>query len=398
MTVSSNDFDPESAIPFLSEHFFKESNKILKLPDEISEAFYKALTLMRGNTELRRMARESHRKQYCSGGLEEHEELIWPEHSMLESLMGDQAGMFAAVVLISGLPKTIERYQSKGIPMDVLVETMSDVEVWIRDYRNKQGVWGFDNVDWLKHHLAGRLFRLGRLQFISDPLHYKIHVFRNTFSGEVIAFPSTGIHYRSDGQMDGTNDSYVSEGGWMSSFEVTEKEIIGTPLSSSGYAHHKTLRLPKTQWRPVLAEGDTVLHIHIAEGSKMTHELCRESYRKALEFYPKYFPEKPFSAFACGSWLLSPQFQQLLPDSSNIVRFQKDLYLFSILSQDHWTLSRVFGERQIDPATAPRDTMLRRAILDHMAQGHRMYSGAGFILREDAGNGSFAQNYLRLSF
>jgi hypothetical protein len=33
MRVCLSEYDPETAIPFLSEHFFKESNKILKLPD-----------------------------------------------------------------------------------------------------------------------------------------------------------------------------------------------------------------------------------------------------------------------------------------------------------------------------------------------------------------------------
>lgn len=245
--------------------------------------------------------------------------------------------------------------------------------------------------------MAGRLFRLGRLQFIHDPLDYKIHVFRNTINGQVIAFPSECARYRGDGQLDGTNDIFDQATGWTSSFKVTDNEIIGTPLSSLGNALPETVCLQKEQWQPVLKHGDCVLHVHIAEGSKMTHELCRESYRRALEFFPKYFPEAPFSAFACGSWLLSPQFRKLLPDLSNIVRFQKDFYLFPTLSQDRETLSRVFGTEQIDPATAPTDTLLRRVIIEHMSQGHRMYSAAGFILIEDSRNESFARNYFTSS-
>jgi hypothetical protein len=68
------------------------------------------------------------------------------------------------------------------------------------------------------------------------------------------------------------------------------------------------------------------------------------------------------------------------------VRFLNDYHLFPLKSKEEWTLDRVFGTPQIDPATAPRDTRLRRAMLDFMAAGHRMIAAGGFILREDAHN------------
>jgi hypothetical protein len=51
-----------------------------------------------------------------------------------------------------------------------------------------------------------------------------------------------------------------------------------------------------------------------------------------------------------------------------------------VLSNDKATLSRVFGEYPIDVDSAPRDTTLRRAILDWMRAGGRMCSASGFIL------------------
>lgn len=144
MTTNSCDDGQASSIHFLSDDFVKEANEILRLPDEITEAYHKAVTLMNGNIQLRRLAWESHCKLYCADAPDKHEAQIWPERSVLEQLMGKQAGIFAAVVLISGLPKLQTWYRSKGIATEVLVDTLSDVEIWMRHYHKKQGVWGLE--------------------------------------------------------------------------------------------------------------------------------------------------------------------------------------------------------------------------------------------------------------
>jgi hypothetical protein len=103
----------------------------------------------------------------------------------------------------------------------------------------------------------------------------------------------------------------------------------------------------------------------------------------AKEFFPRYFPEKAFDAFACGTWLFDPQFQQLLPASSNIVRFQKEFYLYPFKGDDSGTFHFVFGEKPSDLSLAPRDTLLRRKILEHIAAGGHFYAEGGFILMND---------------
>ncbi|TJY39834.1 hypothetical protein E5161_18010 [Cohnella pontilimi] len=371
---------------FLSESYLQTANEILRLPPDIYGAYETAMRLMRENGKLAEWAVESRGKLFRSWETDELTDDLWPEYEALEHLLGEQTGMFYAVVLISGLPDTIDDYRTKGLPPGILTDTMEDVTVWIRDYRRRYGKWGFENFDWLKLHFTGRLFRLGRLQFVHDPFGYKIHVFRHVRTGEVAALSAASIWYDRHGLIDGNNGMSDEEGRWESSYEERERAIVGTPISSGGYARRETLCLPKEEWKKVLAENDPVLHVHIPEGGKMSHELCRKSYKLALEFYSAYFPELEFKAFACGSWLLSPQFRRLLPESSNIVRFLNDFHLFPLKSMEEWTFSRVFGKRHIDPATAPRDTALRRAILEFMAQGNRMISAGGFILREEARN------------
>ena len=66
-----------------------------------------------------------------------------------------------------------------------------------------------------------------------------------------------------------------------------------------------------------------------------------------------------------------------------MVRWQRELYLFPIASGDRSGLYSMFGQDDVDPATAPRDTSLRRAVLDHLAQGGRLIAGGMFLLTED---------------
>lgn len=69
--------------------------------------------------------------------------------------------------------------------------------------------------------------------------------------------------------------------------------------------------------------------------------------------------------------------------TSNMVLWQRELYLFPWSSNGKAGLFSIFGEDEIDPASAPRDTSLRRAVLDHLAAGRPLRNGAMFMLRED---------------
>ena len=66
-----------------------------------------------------------------------------------------------------------------------------------------------------------------------------------------------------------------------------------------------------------------------------------------------------------------------------MVHWQKELYLYPIPSGDRSGLRFIFGKDDIDISTAPRDTSLRRALLDHLQLGGRLISGGMFFLCEN---------------
>lgn len=62
-------------------------------------------------------------------------------------------------------PDVVAFHGGLGLPSSVSRDTLADVGLQLRINRRVHGRFGLDTWSWLTHHLAGNLFRLGRLQF-----------------------------------------------------------------------------------------------------------------------------------------------------------------------------------------------------------------------------------------
>ncbi len=67
--------------------------------------------------------------------------------------------------VIACCERTYAVYQEKGIPDEIFYDTMGDISIWAKNFRDKYGYPGFGAVNWISNHLNATLFRLGRLQF-----------------------------------------------------------------------------------------------------------------------------------------------------------------------------------------------------------------------------------------
>ncbi|MBD2864543.1 acyltransferase domain-containing protein [Paenibacillus oceani] len=353
------------------------------LPDEITEAVRHGAARIREDAALSDKARQFHRELFV-------ERLPHGEVNERLRASGPHSGMLAAVVYMGALPQTISWYESKGIPENVLVDTLQDMAVWMRHYKRYQGEWGLGQTNWLIKHWTGKLFRLGRLQFIFTTYRKPVIAFRHRQTGRIAALSDSVVRYRADGQVDGTNGISDPEHGWTSVYTYDGNIHTGHLISKDGSAVRSPVRLSDAEWELVLEPGDTVLDVHIPEGGKMSHELCRDSYGQAVTFAARHFPEVPYKGFVCSSWLLGPVFKQLLPADSNIVRFQSDYYVTPIKSDEDQTLERVFGfgTKLDDLPRLPRETTLQRIVYDHLAAGGRIYGAAGFLLKDHSAGGT----------
>jgi hypothetical protein len=296
--------------------------------------------------------------------------------------------MFQLLFVLFALDKTLKKYKALNIPYEVAQDTFTDINIWVNNYRSKNnGRWGLSNLAWIYLSISAQMFRIGSLQYLCRPFHFYARFYRNVDDNSVIILSKSGIKFRQDGLLDGTNDICDENGGYVTELDEVESFVNSNCFIKDGYAYKKDIKLPKSQWEAVLYEGVESLAMHIPKGAKISYDDCLDSLYNAYVFFKMRFPERPLRSFHCGSWLLEPQLQKLLPPSSNIVGFQKFFHLFPLDGWEYSFFDRAFG---VVPdnifefiKTAPRTTALQRAIIDHLSGGQRLHASAGAIFFND---------------
>jgi hypothetical protein len=122
--------------------------------------------------------------------------------------------------------------------------------------------------------------------------------------------------------------------------------------------------------------------VHIPGGEPLDPAASQASFDWARRFFPTHFPEESVTCFSCYSWLLDDQWAQYLPESSNIMQFQRRFHLLpeapeaDPASGDADILRFVF-HRDVDStaispallAELPQETTLQRAFVAHLRNG-----------------------------
>jgi len=76
-----------------------------------------------------------------------------------------EKGIFPLFVLGFLADYALSINNDRGIPKNITIDTLKDVNIWIANYKNQYNVLGLGEFNWLRNHYMGTLFRLGRLQF-----------------------------------------------------------------------------------------------------------------------------------------------------------------------------------------------------------------------------------------
>jgi hypothetical protein len=292
--------------------------------------------------------------------------------------------MFYLLAYLSGLPAAEQMYIRRGIGLDIFHDTFLDIRIWLLRAYEEHHTWCFDEFKWIALHLKGEIYRLGRLQFALTRYaeHFDAFAFRNKYTGEIMLLCKPKIALREDGYALGAGrmqeEQPIEGEGWHAIFEETAQGWRGNRVVPLGYALREPVFLPKADWEIALQEGDTLLDFHIPRGEKMTMEECRESLRRGYELFERLEPERTIKGGFCHTWFFTPQIQRFLPPESNLVRFQREFYLFPYAGTPRFLWDYTFG-RWIKPETAPRDTSLRRAVLDWIEQGGELFDLPGLM-------------------
>lgn len=126
---------------------------------------------------------------------------------------------------------------------------------------------------------------------------------------------------------------------------------------------------------------DRGVMLHIPQTGPLAPDGVRESLRAGRSLLRRRFPEEDTKVRACVSWLLDPQLAEYLPESSNIVAFQR-LFRIGPAKDDDGDVSVrkfVFGDLRTPVDALPQGTGLERALVQHWRAGRHWRVHVGWL-------------------
>lgn len=125
------------------------------------------------------------------------------------------------------------------------------------------------------------------------------------------------------------------------------------------------------------------IYIHIPKGSDLNEKDVDESICLVQEYIKKYYPELKNEklAYYTQSWLLSPEVKEILPASSNILKFQNRFNIIEYEENDYDFLNFVFksGIEKVDYIDLPETTTLQRKLKAKLLNGDKLHLGLGIL-------------------
>lgn len=314
----------------------------------------------------------------------------------VEEVFGNHSSLFYLHAALERLPCTEQRYRELGIGEDLFVETLRDIGMHVQRAYDLVGYYCIRNFTWIWRHLEARMFRLGRLQYLIMPFNGAVKGFYNSSKDILLLLSKGGIELRENGDMQGVCKKEKTAGGFITQYLETEDSYVGNPVTPYGKGIQAQIRLKKKAWEKILDENDCLLDIHIPKDGEFNLKTVMDSYEQAGHFFKKFFSGVTIKGMYCHTWLFSPQLQEMLPGNSNIVRFQRQFYLYPTVGSVDFLWKNVFNDLT-EVKDAKPDTFLRRKVLEYIEEDKEIFDLKGIFLDAAGtfGNSSYMDKYDR---
>ncbi len=306
-----------------------------------------------------------------------------PDVCRLECIRKPGGGIITLAMALAALPLIREKHRQMNLPEHLWEKNALWIGQTIDNFRRAHnGEYGQDarQTFWLDFAVQGRLFRIGRLEYL---LHrtpdYLPCIYRSSSTGKVRAIARDGWELTSDGfrALAGEEIARTAQVDFGHDF------IRGIPVYPDGRAGiTEMVSLPLNEYQSVFSDHDYIPSCHMPGGGGMTPEAVKSSLLEAVDFFEKYL-HLYIKGIVCESWVFNPQLAEFLP-KSNIEKFQNEVFLFPGPPEKRCGLFFVFGRddgENLD--NYPAETSLQRAF-------HRLWQkygiarcGGMFILRDE---------------
>ncbi len=288
--------------------------------------------------------------------------------------------------IIANLRPTCKELEERGMEKHLISSSLFFFDRFITAAIEKAGKPAFGKEHFSLYNLVIYItnFIFGRLRFeIHKDSNRPVRIFAN--KGGELCVLMDNIRLHKSGHILGSFNCTDEEGAFDADFVETDETYEGYTVDKATRLVKKArVTLSKKEWKPVFVPGDDVIKVHIPNGGRMTKELCEESYRIAMEVFPRCFPETTFKGFLIGCWMLSPELKDILAPDSNIISFQSKYEIFPLKNNAADAFLYVFDIKdtlveEIDLAALPEANSLMRGIKAKSLEGKYIHQFNGFI-------------------
>ncbi|QBI54258.1 acyltransferase domain-containing protein [Streptomonospora litoralis] len=242
----------------------------------------------------------------------------WREWPVLVHAEDARVRCAMPVALAAAVPLVLAHHARRGVPASVSAATLADTGRHMAQTRAMFGRIGLETATWTALHFRGGLYELGRLQYEPDRIR-----------------------------------------------DVDEMRWYGREQAAAMGAE--------------FAWGAPALCLHIPADGPLEPARVQRSLARARGFFAACFGAD-YPVAVCSSWLLDPQLAEYLPETSNILAFQRRFTLVEGDAPGDADVFRfVFGLPDVDLDRAPRRTRLEKAAVEHLRAGHHWQVRTGWL-------------------
>ena len=277
--------------------------------------------------------------------------MLWPE---LPAACGPLSSLFYPLVYVAALPRLRQLYARRRIPLAVARATLADLEWWMRQQHRAGGTWGLPRpgVARLSHHRPALFAGAASVRVV--PL------------SPAVSHPAPPEHRPGDRPGQRRRPFSARRPVRKRRRHTARLPHLDRAIPAAGRPAHRPsggsacpracqpVELDAAQWHIALEAGDPVLSVHIPATGRMDHAACTDAFGRALRFFRRHFPDHPFRAFTCLSWLMDPQLADCLPPRANLVSF------LNAITRCRWSARDRPGPTTASSARQPRIGLPRR--------------------------------------
>ena len=363
---------------FVSEEYLKKYLPFLQIPDDEEEILRRARKVIARCTENEAESLYLFVLYYGAFVLK-----LQLNPDLQSSVWGEDEGVAALIASLSSLPLIEENCRKQGIPehyaTDALQWIGGTVAIYKLSHNNIPG-HSLQQLYWLHHHIDGKLYRIGRFEYLIHTLpSWAPCIFRNE-DGVFAILAAPGMKFNAGGLVtlgdDAVAESFIEEDGDF---------ITGIPCNVEGLARvNETLTIDRREFKPVCAPWDIVPSIHIPGGLRMGWEETLNSMKEANEFFKRYL-KREIPMIVCGSWILNPALEKFAPNG-NMARFRRETFNIPMMrwgEEGRDGMFFAFGRGDVDPTEIEPVNTIQKLLQEIFRAEGTLRTGAMFVLTED---------------